>query len=62
MELDAARGALGDKVKVFVEGGRLAGGAPSTVVAIERAGMRVLRAGAVSERQMAAALRGDVIR
>jgi L-threonylcarbamoyladenylate synthase len=62
VELDAARGALGDRVKVFVEGGRLAGGAASTVVAIDRAGMRVIRAGAVSERQLAAALRGDVFR
>jgi len=54
VEPDAARRALGDKIKVFVEDGRLAGGAPSTVIAVDRAGMRVLRAGAVSERQLAA--------
>jgi len=59
VELDAARRALGNKVKVFVDGGRLAGGAPSTVVAVGRSGMRVLRPGAVSERQLAAALKGD---
>ena len=56
VELGAARRAFADKVKVFVEGGTLAGGAPSTVVAVDRAGMRVLRPGAVSERQLADAL------
>jgi L-threonylcarbamoyladenylate synthase len=58
VEPAAARRALGDKVKVLVEDGRLAGGAPSTVVAIDRSGIRVLRQGAVSERQLAAALKG----
>jgi L-threonylcarbamoyladenylate synthase len=57
VEPAAARRALGDKVKVLVEDGRLAGGAPSTVVAIDRSGIRVLRQGAVSERQLAAALK-----
>jgi L-threonylcarbamoyladenylate synthase len=58
-ELAAARLELGDKVKVFVDGGGLAGGAPSTVVAVDQGGIRILRPGAVSERQLAAALRGD---
>jgi L-threonylcarbamoyladenylate synthase len=58
VEPAAARRALGDKVKVLVEDGRLAGGAPSTVVAVDPSGMRVLRQGAVSERQLAAALKG----
>ncbi len=62
VEPAAARSALGDKVKVFVEDGKLAGGAPSTVVAIDRSGVRVLRPGAVSERQLAAALKGSVSR
>jgi len=61
-EPEAARRALGDKVKVFVENGRLPGGAPSTVVAVDRAGMRVLRPGAVSERQLAAALASGISR
>jgi L-threonylcarbamoyladenylate synthase len=56
VEPEVARGVLGGKVKVFVENGKLAGGPPSTVVAVGRAGMRVLRAGAVSEGQLAAAL------
>jgi L-threonylcarbamoyladenylate synthase len=59
VEPDAAHRALSDKVKVFVEDGRLAGGAPSTVVAVDGLGMRVLRPGAVTERQLAAALKGD---
>jgi L-threonylcarbamoyladenylate synthase len=62
VEPEAAHSALRGKVKVFVEDGRLAGGAPSTVVAVDRAGMRVLRPGAVSERQLAAALAGRVSR
>ena len=62
VEPEVARRALGGKVKVFVEDGRLAGGAPSTVVAVDRAGMRVLRPGAVSERQLDAALAGGVSR
>jgi L-threonylcarbamoyladenylate synthase len=62
VEPDAARRVLGDKVKVLVEGGRLAGGAPSTVLAVDQAGMRLLRAGAVSDRQVAAALKGGVFR
>jgi L-threonylcarbamoyladenylate synthase len=53
---DAARRALGDRVKVFVEDGKLAGGAPSSVVAVDRRGIRVLRPGAVSERRLAAVL------
>ena len=57
----AARRALGDKIKI-VEDGELAGGPPSTVVAINRSGMRVLRPGAVSERQLAAALEAGVSR
>jgi len=59
VEPEATRRALGDRVKVFVEDGKLAGGAPSTVVAVDGLGMRVLRPGAVSERQLAAALKGD---
>ncbi len=62
VEPTAARSALGDKVKVFVEDGKLAGGAPSTVVAIDRSGIRVLRPGAVSEHQLAAALKGTAHR
>jgi L-threonylcarbamoyladenylate synthase len=58
VEAAAVYRSLGDKVKVFVEYGLLAGGPPSTVVAVDRSGLRVLRPGAVSERQLAIALKG----
>lgn len=58
VELGRVREALGAKVKVYVEGGRLGGGAPSSVVVADAEGIRVLRAGAVSEDQIAAALAG----
>ncbi|HXR24393.1 MAG TPA: L-threonylcarbamoyladenylate synthase [Candidatus Binataceae bacterium] len=51
-----ARAALGDKVKVFVEGGTLPGGAPSTVVQCDRDGWRLLRAGAIGVDKIEAAL------
>lgn len=56
VEPEAARRALGDKIKVFVEDGRLAGGAPSTVVTFAGSQMRVLRPGAISELQLTARL------
>ena len=56
VEPEVARRALGDKIKVFVEDGRLAGGAPSTVVTFAGSQMRVLRPGAISELQLTARL------
>lgn len=56
--LTAARAAFGDKVKVYVEGGRLAGATPSTVVELTAAGFRILRPGAIAEDRIAAALGG----
>ena len=52
-----ARAAFGEKVKVYLDGGKLAGGAPSTLVGFDAGGFRVIRAGAISEREIAAALR-----
>jgi L-threonylcarbamoyladenylate synthase len=54
--LQAARKSLGHQVKVFLEGGTLSASAPSTVVACEPHGFRVIRAGAITERQLIAAL------
>jgi L-threonylcarbamoyladenylate synthase len=54
--IEQARSALGDKVKVFVEGGTLTGGAPSTVIECARDGWRVLRAGAVGIDEIEVAL------
>ena len=57
--LGEARDAFGAKVKVYFEGGKLAASAASTVVACDRNGWRVLRAGAISDRAVAAALSGE---
>jgi L-threonylcarbamoyladenylate synthase len=54
--LRAARESLGDKVKVFLEGGSSHASAPSTVVACDVHGYLIIRAGAIGERQIAAAL------
>ena len=51
----AVRAAFGDKVKVILDGGTLAGGAPSTLVACDPAGWRILRAGAIDATTLAAA-------
>ncbi len=52
----AARASLGDKVKVFLEGGTLHASAPSTVISCGAQKSRIIRAGAISEREIAAAL------
>jgi L-threonylcarbamoyladenylate synthase len=59
--LQAARKSLGDKVKVFLEGGTLSASAPSTVIACEAHGFRVIRVGAISEREVAAALSASAL-
>jgi L-threonylcarbamoyladenylate synthase len=57
--LAEARAGLGEKVKVYLEGGKLTASAPSTVVAVGRSGWKIVRAGAISEDRIAAALAGD---
>ena len=59
--LHTARESLGDKVKVFLEGGTLHASAPSTVVACDPTGYRIIRAGAISERQLIAALSAETL-
>ncbi|MGB6091775.1 MAG: Sua5/YciO/YrdC/YwlC family protein, partial [Candidatus Binataceae bacterium] len=59
--LAEARAALGKEVKVFLEGGTLTAAAPSTVVAIEHDTWRLIRVGAISQLQLAAALSGEVL-
>jgi L-threonylcarbamoyladenylate synthase len=54
--LDEARKSLGSKVKVFLEGGILTASAASTVIACDVDGFRIVRAGAISERELTAAL------
>jgi L-threonylcarbamoyladenylate synthase len=57
--LAEARAGLGEKVKVYLEGGKLTASAPSTVVAVGRGGWKMVRVGAISEDRIAAALAGD---
>ena len=56
-QLDEARAVLGEKVKVYLEGGQLTAPAPSTVVAVNSSGWKMVRVGAISESQIAAALK-----
>jgi L-threonylcarbamoyladenylate synthase len=51
-----ARAALADQIEVFVEGGTLTGGAPSTLVQCDRTGWRLLREGAIASSQIEAVL------
>ncbi len=60
--LDQARARLGKKVKVYLEGGKLAASAPSTLVAVNGSGWKMVRVGAISEDQIAAALAGDALK
>lgn len=55
--LDQARAGLGVKVKAYLEGGKLTALAPSSVVAINASGWKMVRVGAISEDQIAAALK-----
>ena len=57
--LAEARAALGAKVKVYLEGGNLIASAPSTLVAVNREAWKMVRAGAISEDQIAAVLAGE---
>jgi L-threonylcarbamoyladenylate synthase len=59
--LAEARAALGDKVKVFLEGGRLTASAPSTIVSVTAEQWIVMREGAIKERELAAALAEEVL-
>jgi L-threonylcarbamoyladenylate synthase len=54
--LAQAQAALGKEIKVFVEGGKLTGGAPSTVVECSHGDWRILRAGAIAENELKAIL------
>ena len=54
--LAEARAMLGAKVKVYLEGGNLMASVPSTLVAVSREAWKMVRAGAISEDQIAAVL------
>ncbi len=57
--LAEARAGLGEKVKVYLEGGKMTASAPSTVVAVGISGWKMVRVGAISEDRIAAALAAD---
>jgi L-threonylcarbamoyladenylate synthase len=59
--LAEARKALGKKVKVYLEGGTLGTSAPSTVLEVADTQWRIIREGAVSGGQIAAALAGEAL-
>lgn len=54
--LGQASASFADKVKVFLEGGVLGAAKPSTVVTFDRGTIKVLRAGAISQQELSAAL------
>jgi L-threonylcarbamoyladenylate synthase len=60
--LDQARTSLGKKVKVYLEGGKLTASAPSTVIAVNASGWKMVREGAISKNQIAMALTGDALK
>jgi L-threonylcarbamoyladenylate synthase len=60
--LEQARAGLAEKVKVYLEGGKLTASAPSTVVAVNENEWKMVRLGAISERQIAMALAGDALK
>ena len=56
-----ARNVLGTKIKVYLEGGTLGTSALSTVLEVAGNQWRIIREGAVSDRQIAAALAGEAL-
>jgi L-threonylcarbamoyladenylate synthase len=60
--LAEARRAFGEKVKVYLEGGKMMASAPSTVVAIAGNDWKTIRVGAISEDQIAAVLAGEALK
>lgn len=55
--VEDARRSLGAKVSVYIDGGKLGATAPSTLVECARGEFRILRAGAISEAEIASAAR-----
>jgi len=55
LDVAAARGYFGGAIDAYVDGGRVSGGAASSVVDCSRAVPRLVRAGAIGEAEIAAA-------
>ncbi|MGH7815293.1 MAG: L-threonylcarbamoyladenylate synthase [Candidatus Binataceae bacterium] len=60
--LAQAREAFGEKVKVYLEGGKMAAAAPSTVVAVAHDSWKIIRPGAISADQIAAVLAWEALK
>lgn len=60
--LAEARAAFGEKVKVYLEGGRMTAAAPSTVVAVSGNNWKIIREGAISAEQIAAVLAWEALK
>jgi L-threonylcarbamoyladenylate synthase len=60
--LESARAALGKKVQVYLEGGKLTASAPSTVVAVSGSGWKMVRVGAILLSQIAIVMAGDALK
>jgi L-threonylcarbamoyladenylate synthase len=54
--LASARAAFGDRVSVYLDGGELMAAMPSTVVGCDHNGWRIIRQGAITANEIAAAL------
>jgi len=59
--LEQARESFGDKVAIYLDGGKLGQMPASTVITFEHGTPRVLRHGPISEGQIAAALRDETV-
>jgi L-threonylcarbamoyladenylate synthase len=58
--VDEARLVFGDRIRAYLDGGRLSATAPSTVIAFESGRVRILREGAIARERIADALRDEV--
>ena len=59
--VEHARASFGDKVAVYLDGGRLGLTPPSTVIAFDGSRLKVLRVGPISEAEIAATIGREVV-
>ena len=57
-----ARSAFGEKVKVYLEGGKLTAPLPSTVVAFNKEEVKMIRLGAIAKNQIAAVIASGMLK
>lgn len=59
LDVEQAKGYLGEHIEIYVDGGRTSGGIPSTVVDCTVTPVRILRQGAISFEEIAAIIAGE---